>query len=92
MYRDPQIELAMAARFKATAAALVIAAKSICPVDTGYLRATIETLRADSSGCDVGTECHYAAYVEFGTEKTAAQPFLRPALDIAGPAIEAIWS
>lgn len=27
----------------------------------------------------VGTDVHYAAYVEFGTSKMAAQPFLRPA-------------
>ena len=31
----------------------------------------------------VGTPVMYAPYIEFGTYKSSAQPFLRPALDLA---------
>lgn len=59
------------------------AAKRLCPVDTGRLRASI-THRlgedAESPFAEVGTDVEYAAYVEFGTSRTRAQPYLRPAL------------
>lgn len=32
---------------------------------------------------DVGTAVHYAPYVELGTKRMAARPFLRPALEAA---------
>ena len=31
----------------------------------------------------VGSHVEYATYVEFGTSRMSAQPYLRPALDIA---------
>lgn len=37
----------------------------------------------DDSDVFVGTAVEYAAYVEFGTVRSTAQPFLRPALDLA---------
>ena len=55
-------------------------AKRACPVDTGNLRNSIT--HAVESGEDavyVGTNVEYAPYVEMGTRRTAAQPFLRPA-------------
>ena len=55
-------------------------AKKACPVDTGNLRNSIA--HAVESGEDavyVGTNVEYAPYVEMGTRRTAAQPFLRPA-------------
>lgn len=55
-------------------------AKRACPVDTGRLRNSIA--HAVESGEDavyVGTNVEYAPYVEMGTRRTAAQPFLRPA-------------
>lgn len=55
-------------------------AKRKCPVDTGNLRNSI-THAVDSAGdaVYVGTDVEYAPYVEMGTSRTAAQPFLRPA-------------
>lgn len=56
-----------------------------CPVDTGRLRASItHNLGKDSTSvfADVGTDVEYAPYVEFGTVRNRAQPFLRPALDV----------
>lgn len=69
------------------AAAQVVAhAKRIVPVDTGYLRSSIgftKTGEAARSGAVIqGVEATapYAGFVEFGTSRMAAQPFLRPAL------------
>lgn len=51
-----------------------------CPVDTGNLRASI-THEVDAGGNAVyiGTNVEYAPYVELGTARQKAQPFLRPA-------------
>lgn len=51
-----------------------------CPVDTGNLRASI-THEVDAGGNAVyiGTNVEYAPYVELGTSRQKAQPFLRPA-------------
>jgi HK97 gp10 family phage protein len=52
-----------------------------CPVDTGRLKGTIniEPKRlANKYILGVGTD--YGVYVEFGTYKMNAQPFMRPAL------------
>lgn len=55
-------------------------AKKNCPVDTGMLRASI-TSDIGVLEAEVGTNVEYAAYVEYGTSKQGAKPFLRPALD-----------
>lgn len=56
-------------------------AKLRCPVDTGNLRDSIK-YRVDESEAAViiGTNVEYAPYVEFGTAKMQAQPYLRPAV------------
>lgn len=60
-------------------------AKRRCPVDTGRLRASIwndvERKGMTTFVLSVGTNVEYAKFVEFGTSKMAAQPFLRPAVD-----------
>lgn len=59
------------------------AAKRRCPVDTGRLRGSItHAVKRDSRGllADVGTNVEYAVFVELGTTRAPAQPFLRPAL------------
>lgn len=61
-------------------------AKHLCPVDTGRLRASITwAMESDARGllAIVGTNVVYAPFVEFGTSRMAAQPFLRPALGAA---------
>lgn len=62
------------------------AAKQLCPVDTGRLRSSVtHELDRDGQGIVgvVGTDVDYAPYVEFGTSRASAQPFLRPALGAA---------
>lgn len=61
-------------------------AKQLCPVDTGRLRASIShSIGRDSTSlfADVGTDVFYAPFVELGTFRAGAQPFLIPALDAA---------
>ena len=53
-------------------------AKKICPVDTGRLRSSITVERNDLVA-EVGSNVKYAPYVEFGTKRQRAQPYLRPA-------------
>ena len=53
-------------------------AKDLCPVDTGNLRNSI-THTSDGSAAYIGTNVEYGKYVELGTVKMAAQPYLRPA-------------
>jgi HK97 gp10 family phage protein len=64
--------------------ALVIAqqAENNCPVDTGFLRSTV-FVQEVGNDVEIGFSAEYASYVEFGTYKMAAQPFLRPAFDEA---------
>jgi len=59
--------------------AVTDAAKSLVPVDTGALRTSIhKEVAADS--VTVATATGYGGYVELGTSRMAAQPFMRPAL------------
>jgi HK97 gp10 family phage protein len=78
-------------------------AKALTPVDSGILRNSImwkvpgknggrtegNVLQVEpkkDSGI-VGSATEYAAYVEFGTRRQAAQPYLRPAvqIEVMGP-------
>ena len=54
-------------------------AQSICPVDTGALRDSI-AVSQNGTSAQISANTDYAAYVEFGTSKMAAQPYLVPAL------------
>lgn len=56
-------------------------AKLLCPVDTGRLRSSI-THQQEGKGVEViGTNVEYATYVEMGTQRTKAQPYIRPAAE-----------
>lgn len=55
-------------------------AKLLCPVDTGRLRNSIShAVDEDEKTVYIGTNVEYAPYVEMGTSKTKAQPYLKPA-------------
>ncbi len=79
----------MAAVMAAAGEAVANEARSMCPVDTGRLKGSI-SVSAGGSGAVVSADTDYAAYVEFGTSKMAAQPFMAPAaLSAAGRIAEA---
>ena len=56
-------------------------AVNLCPVgDTGNLRISI-SFEVHDDYAEVGTPVEYAPFVELGTARMSAQPYLRPALD-----------
>lgn len=60
-------------------------AKKECPVDTGRLRNSItHAVVSRERSVYVGTNVEYGPYVELGTRKRAAKPFLRPAAENHG--------
>lgn len=65
-----------------TAAALFVEgqAKIKAPIDTGFLRNSIGVGQVTAHYAVVGTNAKYASYVEEGTHKMAARPYLRPAI------------
>lgn len=58
-------------------------AKQLCPVDTGNLRNSIahERSTSEENTMLVGSNVHYAPFVELGTVKMTARPYLRPAIE-----------
>lgn len=59
-------------------------ARTIVPVLTGALLASIEVVQADEEGgWRVEATAPYAGFVEFGTSDTPAQPYLGPSLSRA---------
>lgn len=67
-------------------------AKAKCPVDTGRLRNSItHVLKGGiSPAVCIGTNVEYGKYVEEGTSRHDAQPFLRPAATEHGSEYKAI--
>ena len=56
-------------------------AKLLCPVDTSRLKNSItHEARPSEEAVYVGTAVEYAPYVEYGTYKMKAQPYLGPAV------------
>ena len=64
-------------------------AQQLAPVRTGYLRSSIYT-KIDGWVAEIGTEAAYALFVEFGTRRMQAQPFLYPSLQKGLPQLEQI--
>jgi len=55
------------------------------PVLTGELRASV-----GEEGGEVIADTDYAGYLEYGTRRQKAQPFLRPARDAAEPIVKTL--
>ena len=65
--------------------ALAAKVRELAPVDTGHLRSTVT---ATDDGVIVSAM--YAAWVEFGTVRIVARPFVRPAVAMVAPGIPGI--
>lgn len=72
----PKIEKAV----RAAAFATQSVAQQSAPVDTGNLRGSIRAEAVSPIEYRVVASAEYSVYVELGTHKMAAQPFLDPAL------------
>lgn len=62
-------------------------AQQIVPVDTGYLKSTI-SIDVEGLGFDLGPTAEYGEYVELGTSRMNAEPYLSPAYDEYLPHLE----
>lgn len=61
-------------------------AKTLAPVDTGRLRNSIAVEFMDGGlSARIGTNVEYAPFVEFGTRRMGARPFLFPAFEMEWP-------
>ena len=66
---------------KETMAEVLATAQRLCPVDTGTLRASL-TVEMEGPGAGVlYTDVSYAKFVNWGTVKMAARPFMEPAIE-----------
>lgn len=87
------IAAAKAARvIRKTAFDIEASAKTAAPVDTGNLRNSIGTdISNGGLTAVIGPGAAYGIYVELGTSRMAAQPFLGPAYDRhSGPLVSAM--
>lgn len=80
------VGLRAAAATRKTATSIERDAATLAAVDTGNLRASIGTTYAGDGRngvmtARIGPTANYGAYVEEGTSRMAAQPYLRPATD-----------
>ncbi|MFN7948379.1 MAG: HK97-gp10 family putative phage morphogenesis protein [Blastocatellia bacterium] len=64
-------------------------AQAAAPVDTGFLRNSIQSQMQSELTGEVTVGADYAIYVEFGTSRRPATPFLMPAVERVRPAFEA---
>ena len=62
-------------------------AKVNAPVDTGNLESSI-TSDVDGLSAEIGPTAEYGGYVEYGTSKMHAQPYMGPATERHAPAFE----
>jgi len=56
-------------------------AKLKAPVDTGNLQNSIQAKQLGANSWRIEAAAEYAAYVEYPTVHTGAQPFMRPAIE-----------
>lgn len=64
-----------------TAADVKSTARTIVPVDLGNLKRSIHTRATGKLSSDVTADASYAFWVENGTSKMSAQPYMRPSAD-----------
>ena len=69
-----------------TALEIETGAKKRCPVDTGRLRSSIHH-RGRDLDYEILTDVHYGKYIEYGTSKMGAKPYMFPAFEFAKPGL-----
>ena len=61
-------------------------AKTFVPIDTGALHNSIDVQMEGDLTAIIAPHTEYAAFVEFGTSKMSAQPYMTPAAEAVRPA------
>jgi HK97 gp10 family phage protein len=64
-----------------TAADCEAFAKGVVPVRTGNLKNSIQTEIESEMSASVGTNVEYSTFVEFGTTRMSARPYMTPATE-----------
>lgn len=77
----PRIMDAVDAELNDAAEEIKFLAQELVPVKTGLLRSSIHVERIDHLAVQVRADADYAAYVEYGTSRAPAQPFMTPAIE-----------
>lgn len=72
------LDKAKAEAFKEIIEVSVASVRAITPVDTGKLRGSIEGRVKSEEMVEIGTSVEYSLFVEKGTSRQKAQPFLQP--------------
>jgi HK97 gp10 family phage protein len=85
----PRIMDAVDAELNDAAEEIKFLAQELCPVDTGALKASIHVERIDHLAVQVRADAEYAAFVEYGTSRAPAQPFITPAIEAVRAGYEA---
>lgn len=71
----------------AAGTSMVAIAKALAPEDTGFLKQNIYfTYQASTKTLTLHSDAPYSLFQEYGTAHHRPHPFLRPALNAAGPA------
>lgn len=87
-FRKSILEPKINAKMEEVGHAMVAEATRLCPVDSGFLKSTIGyTYNAAARTLTLHADAKYSLMVELGTRKMAAQPYLRPALNV----VPRIW-
>lgn len=76
----PLIKQAISDELESAGVEMEAQAREIVPVDTGFLQSTICHSAKDLT-LELGATADYSSFVEFGTRRMAAQPYIRPAFD-----------
>lgn len=66
-------------------------AKQRAAVDTGAMRGSIQAVMDTDLEATIAVGVDYAAYVEYGTYKMPAQPYMTPAAEAARPSFDAAF-
>jgi len=74
------------AAMQAGAEKLVESARAAAPVRTGALRDSIDVAQVSAQGASVVAEVEYSGFVEFGTSRMSAEPYMRPGIPTASAA------
>ncbi len=75
----------------AAAQMVVDRAKEIVPVRTGKLQRSLTVIHPETNVCIVESDVLYAPFIEVGTSRMRAQPFLRPALAEVELRLTVLW-